>query len=142
MRIEAALETAEELIESGDFDPEDKARIGDDILKAASLTYGKEDGFSLAYELKRSCHWEIEDDTIETLAGYWGTLRGKLRLAEEQWAVENPMKPPFPIGTLVRTSSGVFPIVSVSDYVPHTYYVQQSSHRMILVRFEDAVSAE
>jgi hypothetical protein len=142
MRMEAALETAEELIENGGFDSKDIGDIADDILKAASRSYGKGDGFSLAYELKRSCHWEIADDMVEILADYWAAVDGKLRFAEKQWAAENPMEPPLPIGALVKTPKGTLPITSVSDYAPHSYCVQQSPKSWLIVRFEDAVLAE
>jgi len=100
------------------------------------------DGYQIARELDRRLGWDLAMPDLEELDTMSCMVSELQRSAEKQWAEENYIQPPLPIGT--ATTKGV--IEGVSDYMAAYYLVKEAGcmqkGRHLLVRFEDAVTAQ
>lgn len=98
-------------------------------------------GYDLAKELESWCGWDIDVGTVEAL-DCMGTLVSELhRKACLQWAKENDIQPPLPIGTM--TTKGE--ITGIYEHAAAYYKVREpgetNDSRRLLVKFEDARAA-
>lgn len=75
--------------------------MADDI--AMHATYYS-DGYELAKELENVAGWQnIDMQMVETLDSYSTYLHHSLEKAKRQWAAENNIQPPYPVGSRVRS---------------------------------------
>lgn len=128
----AAGGIADGLIRGG-MDASDREGIIDDILK---VYRDHMDGYQLAKALDRNCHWDCDLDIAETLDRFPGAISDLLDVAIKKWAEENPMEPPHPNGTTVKTPHGAGPIEEIYAHTPHSFLVLIEGRRLI-VAFED-----
>ena len=129
MILEAAAQVAKHL---NDGDPE---TIADHYTHPM-------DGYQLARELERWASWDItmrDAEELDSMSSIVGRLH---QAAEKQWALENNIQPPLPVGT--RIQRGV--IEGVSEHMAARYLVKEDgctqAGRFLLVRFEDARAVE
>lgn len=66
------------------------------------------DGYEIAVELIRS-HHEIDRDEMELLDEFSGMVDDLHKKAIVQWVIDNDIRPPLPIGTLVTCKSRHIP---------------------------------
>lgn len=140
MAREAALELAVELIKGGGFEKTDiPEELADDIMKASDWNRHM-DGYELARELENKCYWSPDASMVEDLDSFSSRCDRRLEAAEKTWATENPMEPPFPVGTQVKHHWGAGVIAAISKYRPFTYNVTipDKPSAFALVKFEDA----
>ena len=117
----AAEKIVDELLKLDGFLAEDRDGIVDDI--ASLRTHYHEDGYKLARELEQCRHWECDMAVAEVLDGFARLCRRELEKAQRAWETENPMEPPFPVGTSVKTPSrgvGVITAIHRSSYSVRT----------------------
>jgi hypothetical protein len=139
MRRRVALQIAARLKDCG---PPDE--VAADIIRVTRHGW-HQDGYQLARDLDRTCSWECDLGVAEELDNFSGLCDLELDVAVRQWAVENPMEPPFPIGSLVKTpSQGVGTIVGVCQYSPASYRVRTpglNEKSAWIIPFEDVSAA-
>ncbi|WP_153707918.1 hypothetical protein [Eikenella corrodens] len=87
-------------------------------------------GYELAKELDTSAGWEnIDMDLVETLDSYSTYLHHNLEKAKRQWAAENNIQPPYPVGSRVRSllrwNNITGTITGISQHHAACYEVQQ-----------------
>lgn len=104
------------------------------------------DGYQIAKRLDDRNGWSITPDLVEVLDSFSVYCGDALTEAEKQWAIENPMELPLPLGTTVVTRRGVGVIDHVSSYYPASYGVKLEDvgylgNGFLIVRFEDAKAA-
>ncbi|OFN62603.1 hypothetical protein [Eikenella sp. HMSC061C02] len=75
--------------------------MADDIAMHSTIS---SDGYELAKELDTRAGWEnIDMDLVETLDSYSMYLHHRLEREKKQWAAENNIQPPYPVGSRVRS---------------------------------------
>lgn len=102
--------------------------------------------YELAKELESYHDWDVGADTVATLDNYDIYLRKHLKAAEKQWAEDNNIQPPFPIGTVVqfygrRTGE----ITSISKYDAAAYEIKEEGkpeNYRAIVKFENCLLPE
>lgn len=136
IKIKAALETVDFLIEQGDIDEDDRDECAKQIANCCRGCLM--DGYDLAQELDNRYYWDITALMVETLDSHGRTLEKH----RDEWLKETTkdIKPPFEIGAHVkwRDKSGV--IDGIYEYRPASYTVKEdgdihadvSSRRVIL----------
>jgi hypothetical protein len=136
MRRRAALKIAKDL--GDDFGSADE--VADNIVAATRYLYDA-DGYQIARELERSQHWDCDMDTAEKLDKFSMLCNDELRTAQRQWAADNPMEPPFPMGATVKTpSQGVGTIIGICEYSVFSYRVRTpelKENAAWIIAFED-----
>lgn len=139
MQRDAALEIVLELIKSGDFKPEEESEMIADILHVTRYNLMM-DGYEIARDLEKYRGWMCNKDMVDILDDFYGLCSDALREKEKAWGKENPIAPPFPIGTLIhfRKESGV--IVEIYEHVPASWLVRvpDKTNGLAIVRFEEA----
>jgi hypothetical protein len=137
MRRAAALNIADELVGQSDFEADQRDEIADDIL---SVAIGHMDGYEIAKALDDRKYWCCTLAIAETLDGFYVECDAELERAIAQWAAENPMEPPLPVGASVVVRNGRGVISQVSPWHPATYIVRVGE-RHLVVAFEDVKDA-
>lgn len=126
MKLVAAKQIAEKL--NGDADT---------IAKAYHYPM---DGYELARVLDRMYYWDLTMPDVEALDHMDSLVRAELDKAEKQWAEQEAIEPPLPIGTHIK--EGV--IVGVYDHMAARFMVKENGDetegRFLLVKFEDAIA--
>lgn len=128
----AAGEIADELIRGGMETETEREEIIDDIL---GVYRDGMDGYQIAKALDRKS-WDCDLNMVEMLDGLPSAISQLLDVVVKKWAEENPMEPPHPDGTVVKTPHGIGPIESVYADKPHSFLVLIDGRRLI-VAFED-----
>ncbi len=99
------------------------------------------DGYQLAKEIDRRAYWDLTMADVEELDGMSSIVSELHSAAEKEWAAENNIQPPLPIGT--KITKGV--IDSVCSHSAARYRVKEDGctqdGRFLLIRFEDAKAA-
>ena len=100
--------------------------MADDIAMHATH-YG--DGYELAKELESRAGWDdIDMQMVEALDSYSTCLDHCLEKAKRQWAAENNIQPPYPVGSRVRSllrwNNITGTITSISPHHAACYEVQ------------------
>lgn len=93
-------------------------------------------GYEIAKGLERNHHWDCTRDMLEVFDEFSDQCADLLTQAEKEWALENPMEPPFQTGETVVTPHGVGPIEKIHEYGPAKYVVGIKD-RHLIVNFED-----
>ena len=139
----AAVKTAAELIVGANFELDEKDDIARDILTATQHDRNP-DGYMLACTLERICHWSPDADTVDILNGFGLKCRDELLRAEKAWGVENPMLPPFPLGTVLTVKGQDGVIEDIQLFGPAKYAVRllHDTRRIRIINFEDAIPKE
>lgn len=109
--------------------------VAADIVKVAGRNLHM-DGYEIARDLERYKHWLPDFGMAEILDQYGSLCSAALREAEKRWGAENPMVPPYPIGTIVTTRHGAGPIECIDEYGVHSYIVLVDG-RHLIIAFED-----
>jgi hypothetical protein len=99
------------------------------------------DGYEIAKILERYHHWTCNRDMLEIFDEFSINCGTLLEKAEIEWAAENPMGPPFPIGTTVKTPHGNGQIEKVSKWHVARYIVGIEG-RHLVVMFEDVSAVD
>ena len=131
MRRDAAESVVADI--SGDIG--NKSEAVDDIL-AVTRRNQHMDGYQIARELERCKHWDCDMEIAEALDGFASACSMAVYEAQKKWAAENPIEPPFPVGTTVKTPHGVGAIDRVYEHGPHQYVVPLKG-MMLVINFED-----
>lgn len=138
-----ALLVAADLKRGGEFDESDTVEsIAEDITQAYRRA-SSHDGYDIARQLENDHGWMPSAAMVEDLDGMSTGVDRELREAERQWAAENPMDPPFPVGATINTRYGPGIIGEIYKHRPATYLVNvEGREGSPLILFEDAVLAQ
>jgi hypothetical protein len=139
MALTAALEVAEELMRHHNVNgpAEEIAEQILDVTRYDRLA----DGYEIGRDLERRYCWDMSRDLVEALDSFSSYCSNELDRAVKKWGEENPMEPPFPLGTKVETRrDGIGVLAEISKYSPATYLVKVAriENGLLNVAFEDA----
>jgi len=138
MRNLAAAELVDGMIKLGSLIEADREECIRDLLKATRSYVG--DGYEIARELERSCHWDCNMQIVEELDEFSSILDRIFNTAEDVWAKENPHDPLFSDGDVVIWRGQQAMVSGVYEYRPQRYKVRQGELKATsyyVVPFED-----
>ena len=96
------------------------------------------DGYDLAKELGCRCLWDIDAAIVDDLDGLGMNVSALLRKACIDWARDNDIQPPFPVGTTISRGE----ITGIYQHDGACYEVRAPGEtepsRRYIVRFEEA----
>jgi hypothetical protein len=117
-RLEAARIIAQRLIDEANV-TDDLEVIAKDI--AEHCRYG--DGFQMAKDLE-SAYWSCDTAMVEVLDDYSYQIEKAHEKYLKQYAIDNAIEPPLPVGARVKVSAGTGVITSIYEYRPLSYTVK------------------
>ena len=123
MRLQAAEQLVEDMVKSGLIEPDQITGSAADIVEATR--WERYDGFKIARELERNCHWDCDMQIAEAMEGFNGLIQSIYDTAEKQWAADNPSEPAFGEGATVIWRGNPATIHGVCEYRPQSYKVRQ-----------------
>jgi hypothetical protein len=142
MRRQAAEQIVAEMVTYDLLEGIDQADTVRDIVKATD--YETDDGFKIARELERKCHWDCDMQIAEQLDQFGATLDMIYAAAEKVWAAENPKEPEFRDGDPVIWRGKPATVRCVHQYRPQCYEIRQGElgpNSAYIVPFEDVTAA-
>lgn len=100
------------------------------------------DSYELAKKLDDNCGCSLSRNDLDAIEELQAIVEDAQKQLVEKWFEENDIQPPYPIGT--RITKGV--IDGIYEYIPAYYTVQEDDEtdptRRLLIRFEDAQTAQ
>lgn len=104
-------------------------------------------GYEMAKWLESNHYWEPDAQMVETLDSFRHMVDSQIEKAQEQWVIDNNIKPPLPLGTRVAIAS-VYrgtehgTLAHLFKYGPAKYSVKMdgdTSGGFRIVNYEDAI---
>lgn len=123
MRIQAAEQLVESMVKQRLLDAKEIEGAAADIVRATK--WEQRDGYKIARELERYCHWDCDMEIAEAMEEFSGLLQGIYDAAEKQWAADNPREQAFEDGASVTWRGSPATVHGVYEYRPHCYKVRQ-----------------
>ncbi|MDL4862081.1 hypothetical protein NPJ88_007035 [Halomonas elongata] len=132
-------EVSDDMIQVAAEEVAKKLNIADGAEDIANEYRYPMDGFDLAVELSKWCHWDLDRNDADVLDEMDMLVRYAHEAACRQWFEENDIQPPFPVGTEI--AEGVIEGIDehgVARYLVRQHKTPPEEKRWLLVNFEDA----
>jgi len=141
MKLEAAGSIVADLISDGYLSEDTKDESAKDLAKMSRNA----DGYEIAKELDSWHHWDCSKEMIDYLDNYGYAVSKLVEKAEAEWAKQNNIQPPVPVGERVSFGEETGVITGISEWGAAKYLVARDddpeahteTHRRRIVNFED-----
>jgi hypothetical protein len=125
------------------------AKIDGDASEIAACYHHPMDGFELAKKLDAEMGWDTDRNDMDALDEVEILVSRALADAESKWLEASDIKPPLPIGSMLRCyGNQVGTITGIYKYSAAAYEVKPdgqddatSGNKRWIIKFEDAVAA-